>query len=47
MQAVSRRGTGHIRETEVRDRRATRRLPGPGDIRLCIKLQEWQREIQV
>ena len=43
---VSRRGTGHIRETEVRDRSATRRLTGPGDIRLCIKLQELQREIQ-
>ena len=35
--AVSRRN-GHLRETEVRHRRATRLFPGPGDIKLCIKL---------
>ena len=33
MHAVSRRGTGHRRETELRGRRPTRQFPGPGDIR--------------
>ena len=34
MHVTSRRETGHRRETNTRDRRATGRLPAPRDIRL-------------